>query len=217
MAANGYLPAAALVTAQTGIRLSAPTSIAWEQLRTAARTSLKRNIRIATPAGGYRSFAVQRTMQQVSKNGTFAEKRFWGLSTSSTASLAAPGNSDHGLGICVDIVGTVIDTAFVTLARRFGFTRPLPGDPNHFQHDGRTAIHIPNAVDVRKMAAWLNREHLGKHTGAEDDGVRGPVYYWLLQTALHKRGRYPVPPYRIDGVPGSKTNSGELWLWEKIR
>lgn len=141
MAANGYLTASALLTVQSGIRLSVNTAIAWQQLVPAARSGLKRNISIAPPAGGYRSFAVQKTMQSVSKTGTTAEKRFWGLSTTSKAALADPGNSNHGLGVCVDVVGTPIDAAFIALAKKYGFTRPLPTDPNHFQHDGKTAIH----------------------------------------------------------------------------
>lgn len=217
MAANGYLPSTLLVRVQSGILLSAPTSVAWEQLVRAARTSLKRNISIATPAGGYRTFAVQRVMQQVSRSGTLSEKRFWGLSTSSKASLADPGSSSHGYGICVDVIGTPMDAAFVTLAKRYGFFRPLPGDPNHFQHDGITAIKPASPVDVKQMARWLNKQHLGKQTLAQNDGVRGPNYWWMLQKQGHRDGLYPVPPFRIDGVAGSKSRSLEQHYWKLIR
>lgn len=212
MVTNGRLPSANLVTAQKGILLSTPTATAWRQLVVKAKSTLGRSISIAEPAGGYRSFATQHAMQQASLHGTVAEKKAWGLSTTSTAALADAGQSPHGLGICVDIVGTALDERFLDLAKTFGFTRPIAGDPNHFQHDGKTAISVPVGLNKKKIARFLNAEKLGRTTTTATTGKDEKNYVWLIQKYSNKHGRYPSPPFKIDDERGPRTNQCEKWI-----
>jgi hypothetical protein len=217
---NGRLPGNDLTTVQGSIQLSDPTAKAWKYLVAAAAKHLGRHISIAAPAGGYRSYAVQAQMRQVSISGNAAQKRYWGLSTTSTAPLAVAGNSKHGLGICVDVVGTPMDGAFLSLARQYGFNRTVAGDPNHFQHDGRTAISDTPPIDFRKLARYLNDRGIGPVTATERNGTRDKAFWTSLQKTGHADGLYPVPQYRIDGDPGDD-GSRTRWLahhyWEKIR
>lgn len=66
-------------------------------------------------------------------------------------------------------------------------------------------------TQVKTLAAWLNKQGLGRTTTADRDGIpydapdRPSNFYWLVQAAGTKRGIYPVPPYRHDGVTGVKT------------
>lgn len=129
MVANGAVPAADLVTVQPGIQLNRPTANAWMAFMQAGSRTGHR-LGIATPAGGYRSLAVQADMK----------KRPWlyNLSKQSTKKLAAVGHSTHGLGDRVDVVG---DLAWaIANGPRFGFFREFgAADPNHFKHNGVTA------------------------------------------------------------------------------
>jgi hypothetical protein len=57
---------------------------------------------------------------------------------------------------------------------------------------------------VRRVARYLNNRLGGLDTTAVTDGVRGKVYWTLVQTAGQKDGLYGKG-YDIDGVPGPKT------------
>jgi hypothetical protein len=213
MVSNGRLAGGDLTSVQGSIQLGDGTAKAYLGLKRAVKLHLDRTIRIAAPAGGYRSYAVQSAMRTASLHGTKADKAKWGLSSSSTAVLAEAGTSNHGLGICVDIVGTPLDSAFFALAKTYGFTRPLQGDPNHFQYDGHTVVPV---IDYKKLGAYLNGRHLGRQTDTAHTGDPDGDYVWLIQAAGIKDGRYPVPPYKHDGKRGPKTDALELHYWEKI-
>jgi LysM repeat protein len=151
--ANGRIPASDLTKVQANTTLSKPTAVAWFALKAAAKKELGRTISIAGTAGGggYRSYAMQDAMHNASISGNAALKARWDLNPNSSVPLAAAGGSTHGLGTRVDIVGTVMDQKFFDLAKRFGFTREFgPRDPNHFMHDGKTAIHT---TVVKKAAS----------------------------------------------------------------
>lgn len=114
------------------IRLAKKAATDWKMLKIAAKKKLGRTISIAKPGGGYRSWNVQNEMYLGSKGNVRLAKK-WGLNPRSSVPLAGPGNSSHGFGTRVDIVGTPIDGAFLRLARDFGFTLEFgPRDPNHF-------------------------------------------------------------------------------------
>jgi hypothetical protein len=130
MASNGYVPSSDLVTVQSGIQLSRPTANAWFAMAAAASASGNR-IGVASPAGGYRSYAVQADMR--------ARPWLYNLNKQSTKSLARAGSSTHGYGTRVDVVGAV--GWVIANGARWGFYREFgAADPNHFAHNGVTAI-----------------------------------------------------------------------------
>lgn len=141
MSSPGLLKSSELTTVQGSMQLSTKTARAWKRLQAAAKSKLKRNIAIAGPAGAYRSAAVQNAMHQAGgPSGTRAQRIRWGLNPASSVSIAAHPGGSHEKGTRVDIVGTPIDAAFLKLAKQYGFTREFgAADPNHFEHDGKTA------------------------------------------------------------------------------
>lgn len=203
----GKMTQAELVTVQTGEQLSIPTSHAYKALVAAAAVK-KITIKVSSPGGAYRSLAVAEEMRAASLKGGLAAKE-WNLSTSSTIPLGVPGS--HADGTRVDLLfngSSLPNSTDIALAKQFGFTREFGNDdPNHFQHDGKTAIGATGSASVRKVAAYLNSRELGRTTTAVKDGVAGTNFYWLLQTAGHKDGLYKTPPYKIDGEDGPKTES----------
>lgn len=151
MTENGKLPATALTTVQGTIQLSTPTATAYRALAAAAKTRLGRTISIATPEGGYRSYSVQAAMHDAGAHGPASARIKWGLNPNSTVAIAAAGYSSHGLGTRVDVVGSPMDSAFLNLAKTYGFTREFgASDPNHFEHDGKTAITAPKPAAAKK-------------------------------------------------------------------
>jgi hypothetical protein len=128
---NGYWPADLLVEIEPGYFLRATAAAGYFAFRGYAK-SKGRTIRPAWPAGAYRSLAVQEDMVEHPER--------YNLSPDNKTGLATPGYSGHGDANCIDFVGT--DLAWIIInARKFGFTRPLGDrDPNHFRHDGVTAI-----------------------------------------------------------------------------
>jgi hypothetical protein len=72
---------------------------------------------------------------------------------------------------------------------------------------------------VRFMAAFLNDDHRLDdlpRTAAENDGIRGPVYWRRVQTW----GRYEHlygPTYKIDGVPGPRSRAVESTVYVRAR
>jgi hypothetical protein len=108
-----------------------PTAAAAFRAFQSFAASQGRALGIAEPAGAYRTYAVQADM--------IARPWAYGLNNKSTVGLAAAGHSGHGWGNRVDLVGTALSW-IVANAGRFGFSREFGAkDPNHFQHDGRTA------------------------------------------------------------------------------
>lgn len=62
-----------------------------------------------------------------------------------------------------------------------------------------------DADKVRRIARYLNDRLGGLDSTAEKDGVRGEVYWKLLQTAGRQDGLFPKPAYVIDGKPGARS------------
>jgi hypothetical protein len=137
--------------------------------------SLGRNLSIAEPAGAYRSLAVQRDMK--------ANPGKYNLNPNSGAKLAPVGKSGHGDANCVDLVGTSL-VWIVANAGRFGFSRPLSNDPNHFRHDGVTAvggtatqITALREVEMLGIEYYEPQAHPTIHTRILVDMVNRTGYY----------------------------------------
>lgn len=131
MARNGYLAedGIRLVTVEDDdqlIAIAAASYLAWKS----AAAEAGRPIYIVEPAGAYRSAWVQNDMVD--------NPWRYNLNPNSTVTFGRTGQS-HGWGNRVDIGG---DLAWaIANAARFGWTREYgTRDPNHFVHDGRTAI-----------------------------------------------------------------------------
>lgn len=119
--ANGYVPDSALVQVEEGQYMKLEVATAAAYLR-AKRENPR--INIAKPAGAYRSYAVQAAMK--------SNPGAWNINPQFKGSLASPGYSEHGWGICVDIIGD--NPWFLANMSRLGFNRPLgANDPNHYK------------------------------------------------------------------------------------
>jgi hypothetical protein len=137
---NGRLLASELGTVE-GLPLAKPTINAYLRMKAAAKAA-GIDIWIAQPIGAYRSYFVQGDMK--------VHPALYGLSTVSTVNIAAAGSSTHGLGNAIDIgsFGSAWGTAgakradwLILHAPEFGFFREFgERDPNHFHHDGFTAV-----------------------------------------------------------------------------
>lgn len=143
---TGRLPASTLQLVQAGIYLAKPQARALTRLQAAAK-KLGHTVTVARPAGGYRPAAVQNAMHHAgSPDGTAAERIRWGLSTVSTVAIAEHPYGTHETGTRVDLLvdGRVCTAVwFIALAAQYGFTREFgASDPNHFEHDGRTATAL---------------------------------------------------------------------------
>jgi hypothetical protein len=137
---NGRLLASELGTVE-GLPLAKPTINAYLRMKAAAKAA-GIDIWIAQPIGAYRSYFVQGDMK--------VHPALYGLSTVSTVNIAAAGSSTHGFGNAIDIgsFGAAWGTAgakradwLILHAPEFGFFREFgERDPNHFHHDGFTAV-----------------------------------------------------------------------------
>lgn len=143
MSANGRLTAAELTTVAPGLQLANHAANSYERM-VAAALAHGWTITIALPYGAYRSYAVQDGMHHAgSSAGTAAERRKYGLNPYSTVSIASAGLSSHGFGTRADLLfnGAMPNAAQIAFAATFGWTREFgAADPNHFMHDGVTAI-----------------------------------------------------------------------------
>lgn len=139
LAVNGKLPASALVSV-TGVKVACNTANALKR----AIAGTKTRITIAAPGGGYRSWSYQNAMYLASISGNAALKKKYNLNPNSSVALARPGQSSHGFGTRVDLQfnGSGRPTqAQINYMAKFGFTREFgAADPNHFKHNGVTAI-----------------------------------------------------------------------------
>lgn len=142
MSANGQLTASELTRVSAQEQLSKTTAIAYENM-VAAGPAKRIAISISSPGGGYRDLETQKEMREGSQ-GNVALARKWDLNPNSSVPLASPGYSTHGTGTRVDLLfnGSSSPTASqIAFAGTFGFTREFgEADPNHFEHDGKTAI-----------------------------------------------------------------------------
>ncbi len=125
---NGYVPAAMLVPVE-GLLLARDTAAAYLRAKAAAAADGV-TLSIARPAGAYRTYAVQQDMH--------IHPGLYNLDPTSTAGLAAPGHSGHGLGNRVDINGNG-RAWFLAHGGQFGFDREFgSADPGHYRFAGET-------------------------------------------------------------------------------
>jgi len=128
MSANGYLNTATLTPIENGMFLEPRAAAAWVAAKAAVAAELGIVPVITVPDGAYRTFA-----QQV------AERAYW-TARGKPGNAAVPGYSNHGLGLCVDInnISRFNLAALERVMARFGYTRTVPAESWHFQHDGTT-------------------------------------------------------------------------------
>jgi nucleoid-associated protein YgaU len=149
MTSNGKIPATDLTTVAVGVQLVHGAANAYRAL---VAQGAHEHIAIKPAPGvgsGYRDLAVQEEFYDAA-HGNAAAARAVQLNTSSSINVAAPGFSSHGWGDRIDLLfdGSQNPTAVdLNLAKRFGFIREFgASDSNHFEHDGKTAIHPPVAA-----------------------------------------------------------------------
>ena len=179
--ANGRMPADRLREVEPGMFLEASTATAYLKAKAASGGILK----IASPAGAYRSYAVQVDMK--------ANPGKYGLDPASSITLAAPGSSTHGWGTRVDIaVGAGRTWAIVRLPD-YGFKREFgSADPGHFQYltpsfagTGSTPIQGDN------MAGIIRDPSTGALTT-----IDGPVYQHHTSMASYQADVLTYGPYK---------------------
>lgn len=159
MAANGALPTASLAAVQGALALEGRTAAAMAAMAADAAAA-GRHIAIASPDGAYRTLARQIWMFE--HPGRYPGKK-----------LARPGTSPHGLGTCVDIVGD-LEWAIAN-AGRFGFTRPIRTDVNHFQHDGVDRDFTPEQSRRFTMELYPVRLNPGVEPAKAQFRAVGPI------------------------------------------
>lgn len=222
--ANGKVPTDALVVIETGHYEDRPytsyaetaTAAAYKRARTA-----NPNMYLAPPLGAYRSIQDQTNLKN--DPGAYG-------SSLPKSKIAAPGNSTHGWGTCVDVGPE--NAWFEAHCGEYGFVRESPaGENNHYRFTSPTwapapvAPVLPDGVSdveyVKTIATYLNGRNLGKSSGASSTGLRvsggstSSNYWWEMQTAGAADGLYPQPAYKINGIPGPKTESLEPIYYEK--
>lgn len=191
--ANGYVPANALVEVD-GVLLERATAAAYLAAKSVA-AKVGVTLRIALPAGGYRSYDTQYRMKQ-----GIPSYAFWNIDPAMKVSLAAPGQSSHGWGICVDIVISARAWAIPNMAA-FGFSRPFGNnDPGHFLFGaptwaGGAVVLKPNERMV--LATGVANRRIGAPSRSAPMGA-------------------PLPASTIgtfDGwIHGENVNGNDVWL-----
>jgi hypothetical protein len=138
----GYLTSSDLTDVTDGASLSNKTAHAYNAMRAAHP-----QVHIAGRYGGYRSAFTQNDMRKASQSPYGSALRAkYGLNPRSSIAVAAHPNGTHEWGDRVDLVGDTIPN-LVNIAARYGFHREFgAADPNHFKHDGVTAVSPPAAA-----------------------------------------------------------------------
>lgn len=151
MSANGYLTEDDLVHVSTVETLSVITARAYRHLVIDAKKAGV-TVTLASPGAGYRSFKTQDEMRR----GSLGDRKLaakWDLNPDSSVPLAAAGYSSHGYGTRVDLLfngSSSPSAAHIKLAKAHGFTREFGSDdPNHFEHDGKTATGALSRADLK--------------------------------------------------------------------
>lgn len=146
MGENGRIPSSELITVAVGVQLL--TGAAWAY-RALLAQGAHEHIAIKPAPGvgsGYRDLDLQ-ALYYKAWQGDKAARATVHYNTSSTTKVAAPGGSSHGWGNRIDLLfdgSQNPDSADLNLAKRFGWAREFgSSDSNHFEHDGKTAIHPP--------------------------------------------------------------------------
>lgn len=225
---NGRIPATALRTISPGNQLLSSAANAYKVLVLLGEVA---GIAVKPAAGvgsAYRDIAMQTLYWQASR-GVPAAMKATSLNPGSSVAVAAPGYSSHGDGRKIDLLfnGSANPSSTeLALANHCGFTRQFGADdPNHFQHDGVTAISGPNTADWNRIVChYLNGRQLGEQSTTVRDGKvdkRVPQRYtWELQAAGILDRLYPSPPFKHDGVFGPKTETLEQHyrtvLWASV-
>lgn len=124
----------------------------------------------------------------------------------------------ESLGTAIGMVPFATYQARVGLPYR-GWSMQYGGNANNALKAGTdfgTFGAPPVASDnVRLIARYLNSQNLGYTTTADKDGIpldpgkKSSNYYGLVQTWGNRNGHYPVPPYKIDKIPGTRTRAIE--------
>jgi hypothetical protein len=148
---NGQIPADQLATVAVGVQLITGAANAYRAL-VAQAAHEHCAIKPAPGVGsGYRDLECQELFYRASHGDKKAADAVH-FNTASTVKVAAPGGSSHGWGDRIDLLfdgSQTPDAADLNLAKRFGFTREFgSADSNHFEHDGKTAIHPPAEREV---------------------------------------------------------------------
>lgn len=63
---------------------------------------------------------------------------------------------------------------------------------------------------VKRIAAYLNARKLGYRTAASGNGIRGPIYWRLIQLAGKRDGLYGKG-YIVNGIPGPRSRELEKY------
>ena len=186
MSAPGYLRPDELITVQGSIQLVAPTAHAFLAMRDDAAEQDQVNITIATPAGGYRSHAMDVDMH--------AHPQKYNINPALVGGLYPVGKSKHALGTEVDIAAGLSWVKKNGHKYGFTFTEIAKGDLNHAHHDGITFAG-GNSQPITKGALMALSD-------AEQDEVLTTIRYLKTQS-----DRIADALFKTTEV-GSKTTGG---------
>lgn len=215
--ANGRMPADLLREVEPGMFLEAGTAAAYLKAKAESGGILK----IASPVGAYRSYAVQVDMR--------ANPGKYGLDPASSVPVAAPGQSTHGWGTRVDIaVGAGRTWAIVRLAE-FGFKREFgSADPGHFQYltpsfagtgttpiqgeDMTGIIRDPSTGALTTVGETTYQHHTSMASYEADALVYGPFKQAASQAqykaaVANTQVRLAYLKAQIGGTPGSAVDA----------
>lgn len=193
---NGYVPDEFLVEVEPGKFLERATAAAYLDAKRASVGLL----RIASPAGAYRSYAVQADMK--------ANPWRYGIDPDLAVNISAPGSSSHGFGTRVDLVKGPARVWADARLPGFGFRKEFGDkDPGHWQFLRPTfastdtqPLPIPNVLEDDLIA--ISAPNRG---GA----VIGPGYYHSLLTEEWQN---------VDAIVTRKVegNDRQFDLWREI-
>jgi len=154
VSAPGYLRPDELITVQGKVQLAVAPAHAFLAMRDDAAEQDHVNITIATPAGGYRSHAMDVDMHQNPRN--------YNINPALVGGLYPVGKSKHALGTEVDIAAGLSWVKKNGHNYGFTFTEIAKGDLNHAHHDGITMADgnsTPLGEDMSlddKDKEWIN-------------------------------------------------------------
>lgn len=194
--ANGYVPVANLASIGNGLLAEKNTAAAFARLR-AAHPEVHTN----GPASGYWNRDLDIAIHAHPGN--------YGISAAEAKQLSPAGASLHGLGLRLNFSGCAPD-----VARQFGFsefnayTFTYMGTPSWVSDPSGPGDSALTPDQVKAVAAYLNNRAAildVPTTTAVSNGIQGPRYWTLVQSAAHDDGLYPTPAYKINGIPGPRT------------
>lgn len=144
---NGYIPQSVMIEVEPGLWAEIATGGSYLAAKSRAAEE-GRWIGVAAPAGANRDWGTQYDM----KFG-IPSYEYWNLNPASGAALADPGDSTHGLGTSLDIIGDL--GWFLEHAEEYGFRRLIWNDPNHFTYLYPTWTQAPTAtIDTEDDMTW---------------------------------------------------------------